>query len=106
MTAWRVVEGGAIVAVRVTPRSARDEADGIVEVGDGRQALAVRVRAAPSDGAANEAVMQVVAKTLGLPRRAVSLVSGTTGRLKQLRLEGPAEAITFRLDGLAKDQRT
>lgn len=103
MTAWRIVEGGVIVAVRVTPRAAREAVEGLVDVGDGKQALAVRVRAVPSDGEANEAVIRTVAAAFDLPKRAVTLVSGAAARLKQLRLEGPAETITLRLAAIAED---
>lgn len=111
MTAWRIVggggaDGGVIVAVRVTPRASREAVEGVVDVGNDRQALAVRVRAAPSDGAANEAVMYIIAQALDLPPRNVTLVSGASSRLKQLRLAGPAEAITLRLAEIAKAEIT
>lgn len=90
------------VAVRVTPRAAREGVEGLVDTGGGRQALAVRVRAAPSDGAANDAVARVLAKALDLPGRAVTLMTGASARLKQYRLEGPADEITMRLARIVK----
>src|SRR3546814_9804389 len=91
--AWRVVEGGVILSVRVTPRASREAVEAVVDIGDGRQALAIRVRSAPSDGAANEAVVGLLARELKLPQRAVTLVSGMGARLKQVRLDGPADEI-------------
>lgn len=66
------------LAVRVTPRAARDaigelSADGV---------LAVRVTAPPADGAANAAVAKLLAAALGLPPRDVVLVSGASSRQK------------------------
>src|SRR3546814_13713955 len=64
-------------------------------------ALAVRVGAAPSEGAANEAVLKLITRTLDLPPRSASLVSGASARLKHVRLEGPAEMILARPVALA-----
>jgi len=75
--------GGAEVGVRVIPRAGRDAVAG---VRDG--ALLVRLAAAPVDGAANEALVRVLAETLGVPRRAVTLVSGERSRRKRVRIAG------------------
>jgi len=48
----------------------------------------VRVTAAPERGAANDAVVRLVAETLGLPRRAVTIVSGHGAREKTVELTG------------------
>ena len=40
------------------------------------------------EGAANEAIVELLADSLALPRRAVSLVSGERGRLKRVRIVG------------------
>jgi uncharacterized protein (TIGR00251 family) len=68
----------ARLAVRVTPRAARDAIGGF----DDADVLAVRVTAAPTDGAANAAVTKLLAKALDLPSRDVLLVSGATSRQK------------------------
>jgi uncharacterized protein YggU (UPF0235/DUF167 family) len=52
------------------------------------EALKVRLTAAPVDGAANEALVRFLAERLGVPRSAVSLVSGTGGRLKVVEVAG------------------
>ena len=69
-------------AVRVTPRGGRDAAEGWAKDDAGRIFLKVRVRAAPSDGEANAAVIAFLAKALGAPRSAVRIVAGETARLK------------------------
>jgi uncharacterized protein YggU (UPF0235/DUF167 family) len=48
----------------------------------------VRVTAAPERGAANEAVVRLLAATLGLPRRAVTIVSGHGAREKTVEVAG------------------
>jgi hypothetical protein len=72
-----------LVPVRVTPRGGRDSIDG---VRDG--CLLVRVAAAPADGAANEAVLRVIADAAAVPRGAVRLVTGATVRRKLVAVEG------------------
>ncbi len=74
----------AVARFRVTPRSSRDAIEGADEVGE----IRIRVTAPPADGAANKAVLRLVAKTLRVPRGAVTLVSGASSRHKRLRIEG------------------
>jgi uncharacterized protein (TIGR00251 family) len=74
-------------AVRVQPRSSRAGVDGVH--GD---AVRVRVNAPPVDGAANEAVVEVIAKALGVAKRAVTIVSGATSRSKVIEVSGVTAA--------------
>ncbi len=64
------------INVKVITRSAREE---VVEQAGG---YTVRVRAAPQEGKANEAVVRLLARHFGLPRSAVSIVRGFTVRNK------------------------
>ena len=66
--------------LRVTPNVGADTltvADGIVQV---------RVTATPEAGKANAAVLALLAKALGVPKSALSIVRGETGRDKRVRL--------------------
>ena len=74
--------------VRVTPRGGRDAIEGWTADADGRPMLKVRVAAAATDGQANAALIALVAKTLGRPKSAVTLVRGEAARIKQLEIEG------------------
>jgi uncharacterized protein (TIGR00251 family) len=76
-------DGAVRFAVRVQPRSSRPGVDGLH--GD---ALRVRVGAAPVDGAANEAVVEVLAEALGVSRRAVRIVAGEHARAKVVEVTG------------------
>jgi uncharacterized protein (TIGR00251 family) len=80
------------LAVRLTPRGGRDAVAGWAEDADGRALLKARVSCPPVDGEANEALIRLIAKTLGLPRSAVSIASGETARVKVLQIEGIDEA--------------
>jgi uncharacterized protein len=74
---------GVRFAIHVQPRSSRPGVDGVH--GD---ALKVRVGAAPVDGAANDAVIDVLVDALNVSRRAVSIVSGHTSRTKVVEVDG------------------
>lgn len=95
---WTADGDGIRLAVRVTPRAKRSSLGGLVETGDGRVALQVKLAAPPVDGAANEALIRFLADHFALPRSAVSLLSGDKSRLKLVRLAGlSAEALADRL---------
>ncbi len=65
--------------------------------------LAVRVAAPPVDGAANEALIRLLAAALDVPRSAVSIESGATARVKRVRIEDVApDALSGRWPGLAR----
>ncbi|ESQ88483.1 hypothetical protein ABAC460_15735 [Asticcacaulis sp. AC460] len=51
----------------------------------------MRVRAAPIEGRANEALIAFLAKTLGIPKSRLSLVAGDTSRLKQIEIDGDVD---------------
>jgi uncharacterized protein YggU (UPF0235/DUF167 family) len=90
----------------VTPRAGRDGIDGIEALSDGRCVLKVRVRAIADGGEANRAVLQLVAKSLGVPRASVRLVSGATSRLKQIAVDGDPERLGEALRRLAAAKST
>ena len=85
MTALRIDDRGGSVrfSVRVQPRAARSEIVGLH--GD---ALKVRLSAPPVDGAANVALVELLAEALGVPRRCVRIVSGATSRGKVVEVGG------------------
>lgn len=99
---WREIPGGVELAVRLTPRGGAARIEGIADW-DGAPVLKVRVAAPPVEGAANDALVAFLAKSLGLPRSAVSLTAGDRSRVKRLRLEG--EGVAQRLSRLAPPAR-
>ena len=72
------------ISVRLQPKASREE----LRVWDEGGVLRVRVKEAPVDGAANAALVRLVAKYLGISRRAISIIHGATGRSKILKVEG------------------
>ncbi len=88
----RADAGGFEIRVRVTPRGGRDAVDRVETLSDGRQVLKMRVRAAPENGAAKEAVRRLIAATLEISPTPVSLTAGATARTKTFRMAGDALA--------------
>jgi uncharacterized protein len=87
--------------LRVSPGAARPSV-----VGRHGEAWKVRVAAAPEGGRANEAVVRLLADTLSVPRDAVTLVSGHSGRDKIVELAGVGPAqIELRMASAAGKER-
>ena len=83
LSAWRHNEDGIDIAVRVTPRGGREA------LGPGTAAhFAARIAAPPVDGAANAALLALVAREFGVAKRSVTLTGGATARLKRLHITG------------------
>lgn len=74
------------LTVRVTPRGGRDAVEGWAADADGRPVLRLRVAAAAADGAANAAVLALLAARLERPKSALSLVRGQAARVKQVEI--------------------
>lgn len=100
--AWAVEPGGVKIFVRLTPKGGRDALDGIETLSDGRVALKARVRAAPEQGRANVAMIELISRTLGAPRSAVLLRAGATSRLKTIFVAGDPAAYLNALEKLAQ----
>ena len=88
MPAWRTVAEGLEIAVRVTPRASRD-----AFIAGTDEHFAARLAAPPVEGAANAALVPLVAKAFDVPKRAVTLIAGDTARLKRLAIAGDADAL-------------
>jgi uncharacterized protein len=90
---YRTRSDGLDLFVRLTPKSSADAIEGVQAGADGTVHLAARVRAVPDKGAANAALEKLLAERLDLPKRAVSVVAGSTSRLKTVRLRGAPQEI-------------
>ena len=88
MDPWRYSTEGISVALRVTPRGGRDDIGGVETLTNGRAVIKVRVRAIAEGGEANRAVMELLAKALGVPKGKLRVISGMTSRLKQIAVDG------------------
>ena len=87
---------GLRVSVRVRPGASREAVGGRYD----EDALVVAVSARPVDGRANRAVLEAVAVAFGVPRFAVSLVTGRSGRDKVVHVAGDQALLRARLVSL------
>ena len=87
----------SVLPVKVTPRSAKPGVCGWRTGADGRRELEVRVAEAPADGAANDAVVKLIAKALGVSRSQVAIVAGAGSRHKRIAVPFEAEELRRRL---------
>jgi uncharacterized protein len=99
---WVQTADGVTLDVRLTPRGGRDAIEGIERRADGRIVIKARVRAAPFEGQANEALCRLVARELGLAPRQVEIAAGEGARIKRLRIAGDPRSLADRLDRLSK----
>lgn len=105
MLPWSLTPNGLVVSIRLTPKSGRDEISGIEQRADGMPVLKARVRAAATEGEANAALIRLVARTLDVAPRNVSLVAGATARIKRLMVEGDAKALADALQRMVGGKR-
>jgi uncharacterized protein len=78
-----LAEGKCVFKVQVVPRSARTEI-----VGEYNGALRVRIAAPPVDGAANDELIRILAKTFKVARSSVKIINGQSARVKRVCVEG------------------
>ncbi|MBN9552846.1 MAG: DUF167 domain-containing protein [Alphaproteobacteria bacterium] len=105
MSIFRQRENGIDLFVRLTPKAALDRIEGVETAADGRSHLKARVRAVPENGAANQALERMMAKALGVPVSAVSVVAGGTSRLKTLRVTGDGAELAKSAEALSKQSK-
>jgi len=89
-------KSGVSVTVRVTPRAGKTAIAGVRE-----DTLLVKLAAAPVDGAANDALVALLAHVFDLPKRDIEIVSGDKSRTKRVHLAGvSANTMDARLTAL------
>jgi uncharacterized protein (TIGR00251 family) len=90
-----------LLGVRVIPRAGRTAISGWR--GD---SLLVRLSAPPVEGAANDALIDVLAKALSIPRRQISIVAGHTARDKRVSIDGLTEGdVAARISAILNGER-
>lgn len=86
----------------MTPRGGTDAIDGIEMLANGRSVLKVRVRAIAEGGEANKAVTELLAKSLGVSKSSVRVISGVTSRVKQVTVDGDPKTLGEALQTLTQ----
>jgi uncharacterized protein len=77
------INGGVLIRVYVAPRASSNKV-----VGEHNGALKVALTAPPVEGAANKALVEFLAKVLGVPKSSIAIISGDMSRNKTLRVDG------------------
>lgn len=93
----KIHKQGVTVNVRLTPGARKEGIFGVVDAGDGKKALKISVRSPPEDGKANKELLALLAKEWGLPKTALSLLSGDASRQKVVLAAGDGQALSGRL---------
>lgn len=76
----------ATLAVYVRPKGSENAILGFESSAQGKAELSVKLKAAPVDGKANEALIRLLSKELGIPKSSITLKTGQTSRHKILQL--------------------
>ena len=93
---WNWDGGDLLLRVKLQPRAKREQ---IGELHGGR--LKIKVLAPATEGKANADLVELVARTFGVPRRRVSIVAGFGSRQKSLRIAAPVSIPEFLADHTA-----
>ena len=92
-----VAGGGLILMVRLSPRAKVDRLAGIAPAAAGRRVLKASVTAPAEGGRANEALLQLIARAWRIPRRDLSIATGSTSRSKAVRLAGDPQQLIAKI---------
>jgi len=84
---------GVRVAIRVTPRAARDQVTGCKPTAAGGVELCVALTAVPEKGRANKALIELLAREWGMSKSDLSVVAGVTDRHKAVMIEGAPDML-------------
>lgn len=72
--------------VRLTPKASHSKIGEVIEDASGQQVLKVFVTAVPENNKANEALVKLLAKHLGVSKTSIEIISGHTDRNKRIRV--------------------
>ncbi|MCB1760315.1 MAG: YggU family protein [Gammaproteobacteria bacterium] len=99
---WFYWEGDQLhLSLRVQPRASQDQ-----WVGPQQEYCRVRITAPPVDGKANAHLIRFLAKSFGVPRASVRLISGDSGRIKRLVIDNPTRFPSAEMDDRCPAPRT
>jgi uncharacterized protein (TIGR00251 family) len=91
---------GIRLKLKVQPKARRNAIDGTMPDAEGGAVLKLAVTAPPEDGKANQAVIALLARELGVAKAAISVVAGATDRRKVVEIRGDPAALGAAIDAL------
>ncbi len=93
--------GGLRLTVRAKPGISRARDVKVVDIGDGKRAIEVAVSAEAKEGKANQAIIERLAKELGISKKQIDIKSGETGRLKIICIYGEPDSLRQKIIDIA-----
>ena len=91
-------KGGVRLAIRLTPKAARDGLGPVQHNAQGDCYLKATVTTVPEKGKANKALIKMLAKSLKIPAGKISVASGITKRDKHLLITGDSKLLVAKLE--------
>lgn len=88
---YSVQQEGVTLRVRIQPNASKNEIVGLYD-----RALKVKIQSPPVDGAANKALLSFLAKTFGLSKQSVKIISGEKNRDKRILFNGLSENVLLK----------
>ena len=101
---FQTMPQGVRLFVRVSPKASRDRVEGVERDAAGRERLRIRVTAAPEKGEANQRVIELLAKALGIAKSQMAVRQGAHDRNKRLDIKGDQDQLTARLTALIGEE--
>ncbi|MDB5366309.1 MAG: hypothetical protein JWM77_2236 [Rhodospirillales bacterium] len=96
-TPWKATATGLRLELQARPGRPSTKPSGLKNLADGGVALAVDVAAPPENGKANDELVAVLARLLGVPRSAIRIATGAGVRRKSLQIDGDPAVLAQRL---------
>jgi len=90
-------ENGVRLVVKAKPGSSRSRSPKIVDLADGKHAVEIAVSSVAEDGKANKAILEALAKEIGLKKNSLTLKVGSSGRIKIIEIEGDRDSLAAKV---------
>lgn len=98
---YTTASDGIILTLHIQPRASKNEFCGLLD-----KAVKLRLTSPPVDGAANKLCREFIAKTFGVPKSSVEIISGETSRHKRIKIvDSDINKLTTIADSLILQQQ-
>ncbi len=91
---------GVTLEIKVIPRANRSEIVGILD-----ERLKIKVKSPPVDGKANKEIIKFFSSFLGIPKKDIEILRGTSSSHKTIIFRGRGEEIEQRIRKYLKERR-
>lgn len=88
-----VYEGGVRLVIKAKPGASRPRPPRIVDLAEGKRAVEVAVASVAEDGKANKAILEALAKEIGIKKNILDIKVGASGRVKVVEIHGDKDLL-------------